>query len=103
MYNVKHNLNKARKNMQLTVETNKGFYIDVEFDYTVTNHHERPAVLHLAPEDCCPAEFEFEFDVENTKISKDCENWHDICSEKLNVLIIEKYWEEVYNDYQESF
>ncbi len=89
--------------MQLTIETNKGFHIDVDFDYTVTYHHESPAVLHLAPEDCCPAEFEFEFDVDNLKVSVYGEYWREIESDKLIELIVDKYSDSVYDDYQESF
>lgn len=41
----------------------KGIPCQVE----VTNYVNRPAVTHLAPEDCYPAEFEFEYNVLDRK------------------------------------
>jgi len=84
------------------VTLDSGYDIPVRFNYTVTSHYDIPAVLHLAPEDCSPAEFEFIFDVEDLQISNYCDKWWNCESEKLIDLIIDQLIGLVYEHYQKN-
>ena len=89
--------------IESTVSLESGFDLSVRFNYTVISHYDIPAILHLAPEDCSPAEFEFLFDVEDLQISNYCDKWWNCESEKLIDLIIDQLDEEVLEHYQKNF
>lgn len=76
--------------IESTVSLKSGFDLSVRFDYSIDEWTDIPAVLHLAPENCSPAEFDFIFTVENLQISNWCDKWTDCKQERLLELIYDQ-------------
>lgn len=89
--------------IESTVSLPSGFDLAVKFDYTIDSWLHAPAILHLAPEDCCPDESEFIFTIDDLHISNWCDKWWPCNVDKLKELIYDQLDNEVLEHAEKDF